>query len=261
MGKYFEVDKYGSLTVTKAFPWLIAKCIMGLFLIMVLFSSIVSVNSGTVGVITTFGKVTGEFQPGVHLKIPFIQSTNGIDVQIQKEQVDAEAATNDLQNVTSTVALNYHLDHGRVSDVFVNLTAKYKDNIISPVLQESVKSVTSQYTAADLLQKRAEVTTKIQTELVNKLEPRGILIDQFSIVNFAFSPEYTKAIEAKQVAQQNAEGAKYTLQQAQLTAQANQAQTAALTESILEQQAISKWNGVLPLYVGQGSIFNIPLSK
>jgi len=236
--------------------------IAGLFLLGVFFDSYTTVKSGSVGVVTTLGRVSGEFQPGFHWKIPLIQHVTAMDVQVQKDQTEETAATNDLQNVTSTVALNYHLDHDQVDNVFVNLSANYADNVIAPALSETVKSVTAQYTAAELLTKRADVTNAIEIAMIKKLQTRGIIVDQFSIVNFAFSPQFTQAIEGKQAAQQDAEKAQFTLQQAQLNAQANQVQTAALTDSILEQQAIAKWNGVLPGTVaGQGSIFNIPLNK
>lgn len=232
------------------------------FLVITALNTIYTVPSGTVGIITRFTKVNRETQPGIGLKIPYIEGITGMNVQIQKEQVDASAATNDLQNVTATVALNYHLDHTQVTNIYVNLTPLYKDNIISPTLQAAVKSVTSAYSASDLVDKRPEVTQKIEDELVSKLEPRGILVDQFSIVNFAFSPEYASAVEAKVVAQQDAEKAQFNLQQAQVNAQANEVQDASLSDQILEQQAIAKWNGILPTTLaGQGSIFNIPLSK
>lgn len=225
------------------------------------FGSFVIVPSGYVGVVTTLGKVTGEVQPGFVWKVPFIQSVIKMNVQIQKEQADAGAATHDLQSVNSTVALNYHLDHAQVSNVFVNLSADYVNRVISPTVQEAVKVVTARYDASDLLAKRAQVADDITKLLIDKLQPRGIIVDQVSIVHFEFSTAFNQSIEQKQVAQQDAQRAQYELQTAQLKAQANQVQQSALTPEILEQQAIAKWNGTLPTYLGQGSVFNIPLNK
>ncbi len=230
--------------------------------LVLLFGSFVTIPSGFVGVVTTFGKVTGELQPGFSFKWPLVQHVAKMNVQVQKDQTDQTAATNDLQDVTTTVAVNYHLDHSQVDNVFVNLSAQYADRVISPTISEAVKSVTARYTASELLTKRAEVAKGIQDILLTKLQPRGILVDQFSIVNFKFSPQFTQAIEGKQAAQQDAERAQFTLQQAQLNAQANQAQQAALTDQILEQQAIAKWNGIMPTTVaGSSSIFSIPVGK
>lgn len=228
----------------------------------IIFGSFVVVKSGYVGVVTTAGKVTSEMQPGLHFKWPFVQGVTQMNVQVQKDQTDQTAATNDLQDVTTTVAVNYHLDHAQVDNVFVNLTAKYQDNVVAPTISEAVKAVTANYTASELLTKRSEVSQDIDQLLIKRLQPRGILVDQFSIVNFAFSAQFTQAIEGKQAAQQDAEKAQFTLQQAQLNAQANQVQTAALTDSILEQQAIAKWNGVMPTTVaGSGTVFSIPVGK
>jgi regulator of protease activity HflC (stomatin/prohibitin superfamily) len=250
--------KIGNFRITKK---IIVRSVVALFLLITFFDSFVVISSGNVGVVTQLGKVNREAQPGLSFKIPFFESVQSMDVQVQKEQIDATAGTNDLQNVTATVALNYHLDHSRVSDIFVNLSSDYTGRIIDPSLQESIKAVTAQYNASELLTKRSEVATKTQALIQSKLQPRGILIDQFSVVNFKFSDQYSQAIEAKQVAQQDAEKAQYNLQQAELNAKANAAQQAALTPEILEQQAIAKWDGHLPTYLGQGSVFNIPLNK
>jgi len=239
----------------------IAGAVGAVVLMTLLFDSFTTIQSGYVGVVQTLGKVSGEFQPGFHWKLPLLQAVTPMNVQVQKDQTAETAATNDLQDVTSTVALNYHLDHSQVDNVFVNLSPEYADRIISPALSEAVKNVTAKYTAAELLTRRPEVTDGIEKIMINKLQPRGILVDQFSIVDFKFSDQFTQAIEGKQAAQQDAEKAQFTLQQAQLNAQANQAQQAALTDQILEQQAIAKWDGHLPQFVGQGSIFNIPLNK
>lgn len=240
----------------------IGVAVVGVLLLLIVFASAyVQIPSGYVGVLTRFGKVTGERQPGVSWKVPFIESVAPMNVQVQKEQVDAPAASKDLQTVTTTVALNYHLDHNQVSNVYVNLSPDYVDRVISPDIQESTKAVTARYNAEELLSDRAQVADAMTKEMIDKLQPRGIVVDQVSIVNFSFGQEFSQAIEQKQVAQQDAQRAQYTLQKAQLDAQANQVQQAALTPEILEQQAIAKWDGHLPTTVaGQGSVFNIPLS-
>jgi regulator of protease activity HflC (stomatin/prohibitin superfamily) len=244
----------------------IIKLVLGavgvIFGLTLLFDSNVTVQSGHVGVVQTLGKVTGEMQPGFNWKMPLFQKVTVMNVQVQKEQDDASAATKDLQTVTAKVALNYHLDHGQVDNVFVNLSPQYADRIIDPTIQETVKAVTARYDAGDLLTYRAEIADHINSILISKFQPRGIVVDQVSIVNFSFSPQFTQAIEQKQAAQQAALQAQYTLDKAQKDAQSNQVQTAALTDAILEQQAIAKWNGVMPTTVsGGGSVFSIPVGK
>lgn len=226
-------------------------------------TGIVIVPAGNVGVVTQFGKVTGrEMGPGFNLKAPFpIQRSDVFSTQIQKEQTDAEAASTDLQNVTTTVAVNYHLDRNKVSDIYQNIGDDYKVRVIDPAIQETVKSTVAKFNAAELISNRQSVKDSVDSTLADRIKPYGIVIDAVSIVNFNFSGDFNKAIEEKQVAQQQAEQAQYNLQKAQLDAQAQESQKASLTDQILEQQAIAKWNGVMPQYVGSGSVFNIPLTK
>lgn len=219
------------------------------------------VGVGQVGIVTRFGNISREAQSGIVFKLPYpIEHLTKMDVRTQKEQQDASAATHDLQNVTATVALNYNLTSKTAFDVYRQVGTEYKTVIIDPVLQNSIKSITSQYDAADLVSKRPEVAQKLTDLLTSKLLDRGITVTQVNITNFAFSSEFNAAIEQKQSAQQNAQKAQYDLQKAQLDAQANQVQDAALTPAILQQQAIKKWDGKLPnTLAGGGTVFNIPL--
>lgn len=230
----------------------------GLVAVILVSSVAVAVGTGQVGVVTQFGQVTGrELGEGLNFKPPWQQVTI-YDVRVQKEESHAQAATNDLQDVSSVLAINYHLDRGRISDIHRNLGPDYKDRIISPAVQEVFKSASAKFTAAQLITNRAEVKNDTVTNLKTRLEPRGIIVDDLSIVDFQFSPDFAKAIELKQVAQQNAERAEFTLQQAQKDAEAQNAQKASLTAEILQKQAIEKWDGHLPTYLGQNSVFGLP---
>ena len=130
-----------------------------------------------------------------------------------------------------------------------------------PAIQEAVKANTAQFNADQEIDQRPVVEAAIFKDLQSKLAPWGITADSVSILDFGFSQQYNDSIEKKVVAQQQAQQAQYDLQTAQLKAQANQVQTAALTDAILEQQAISKWDGHMPQVVsgGTGNIFGINL--
>jgi regulator of protease activity HflC (stomatin/prohibitin superfamily) len=219
------------------------------------------IGVGQVGIITRFGNINREVQSGITLKLPWpIEHLVKMNVQIQKEQQDASAATKDLQTVTTTLALNYHLTASTADDVYRSIGTSYKDRIVDPLLQEVVKSVTSQYNADQLISERPKVEAASLRELQTKLSQRGITVDNVSIVNFSFSSAFNDAIEQKQVAQQNAQKAQYELQSAQLQAQAQDVQAKTLTPEYLQLQAINKWDGKLPTYLGQNNAFNIPLS-
>lgn len=238
--------------------------VAGLVIILLLMTIRV-VGVGQVGIVTRFGNVNREWASGVHLKLPWpLEAETKMNIQIQKEQQEASAATQDLQTVTTTVALNYNLTPATANQVFREVGGDYKVRIIDPILQETIKATTSQYNATDLVDERPKVEAQTFTALTAALAKRGVTVDNLSIVNFQFSPQFSAAIESKQVEAQNVQAAQYKLQQAQLNAQANQVQTAALTPAILEQQAISKWDGKLPAYLQGGagsSVFGIPLTS
>ncbi len=220
------------------------------------------VGVGETGIITRLGKVNRELSSGVHIKAPWpIEDLTRFDTRIQKEQIDAAASTIDLQDVTTTLAVNYNIDPTQVSRLFREVGVDWKMRILDPAIQEAFKSISAQYTASDLLTKRSEVKAKVLEKLGARLAERGIKLDDVSIVNFKFSAEFTKAIEQKQIAQQQAEQANFHLEQALKDAQAQQAQKTSLSAELLEKLAIDKWNGVMPQYVGSGSVFNIPLTK
>lgn len=220
------------------------------------------VGVGEVGIVTRLGKVNRETQSGVSLKLPWpIEHLVKLNIQIQKEQQDATAATKDLQTVTTTLALNYNLTAETADNVFRSIGTDYKIRIIDPVLQETIKSVTSQYNADQLIAERSTVESKILKELTTKLGKPGITVDNVSIVNFGFSSAFEQAIEQKQVAQQNAQKAQYELQTATTQAQSQDVQAKTLTSEYLQLQAIQKWDGKMPNYLGSGAVFNIPLTK
>jgi regulator of protease activity HflC (stomatin/prohibitin superfamily) len=240
-------------------------CIGAVVIVVVIWlaTSIVPVGTGKVGVVTKFGKVTGrEMSEGLNMKWPYpFNRVWVVDVKVQKEQVEANAASLDLQTVHSTLAVNYHLERGKVSEIYRTIGKEYKERIIDPAIQEAFKAVTARYTAAELLTKRPEVKDVALKLLEERLHKRGIIVDDLSIVNFDFSEEFNKAIEAKQVAQQESEKAQYNLERARKDAQAQEAQKQSLSAELLQKMAIERWDGKMPTYVGGGSIFNIPLTK
>jgi regulator of protease activity HflC (stomatin/prohibitin superfamily) len=162
--------------------------------------------------------------------------------------------------------LNYHIDPARVANIYQEIGINYNIRLIDPALQESVKSTTAKYTAEELITRREEVRDAIRAHLVEKLQPRGILIDDFNIVDFQFSASFDQAIELKVTAEQSALAAKNKLEQikfeaeqqiaeARGKAEALRIESAALQSSpqILELRALEKWDGKLPSVMGSGA--------
>lgn len=229
--------------------------------IICLFSCFHTVGVGQVGITTRFGRIVRTQENGFLVKAPWpIEHLVKMNVRQLKDEQTAAAATKDLQNVSTSVAVNYSLTTKTAKRVYATVGKEYAPVLIDPIISASVKSVTSQYNAEDLVTQRPKVSQQLNDMLVAKLTNKGITVDGVNLTNFSFSASFDAAIEAKQTAQQNAQKALYELQTAQTQAQANQVQQAALTPEILEQQAIAKWNGVMPTTVaGDSGIFNIPL--
>jgi regulator of protease activity HflC (stomatin/prohibitin superfamily) len=233
--------------------------------------SVYVVPAGSVGVVTRFGAILKVAQPGISLKIPLVDEVNLMSVRTQKDEVAASAMSENLQVVTSTVAINYHLDGQHAIDVYQNIGTNYADIIIAPALQNTFKSVTAKFTAEELITNREEVRLEAENELTTLLAPYNIVVENFNIVNFDFSPEFQAAIEAKQVAQQAVETSKQKLAQAEIDAQTlvTQAQgqadaqkavndTGALTKEYLQYLFLTKWNGELPrVMTGTTSVFDV----
>ncbi|HUS26721.1 MAG TPA: prohibitin family protein [Nevskiaceae bacterium] len=231
-------------------------------LILLAITCVRTVEAGQVGVITRFGEINRVANSGLALKLPWpIEHLQKMDTRIQKQQEQANAGTADLQDVNATLALNYSLDRDSALKVFKTIGPQYRDRVVVPAVQESFKAATAQYTASQLLTERPAVKAKALKAIKERLEPYGVNIQDLNIVNFGFSTEFANAIEAKQVAAQEAEKAKFNLDRAKLDAEAQNVQKASLSPEFLQKLAIEKWNGSMPQYVGgaSGTVFNIPL--
>lgn len=228
----------------------------------------VQIGPGQRGVLMTFGAVHNSvLDPGLHLKLPFAQSVVRMDVQVQNSQAQETSASLDLQNVSTTVATNWHILPADAEWVYQHIGSESDlvDKIIHPSISNSVKAVTAHYNAEDLIIHRDAVRDEIQKEITAELQPYRVVVDSVNITDFHFSEEFAQAIERKQIAQQRALQAKYELDQAKVLAQQRvveaQAQSQAqqllqqtLTPEIIQQQAIAKWDGRLPAVVGDKSV-------
>ncbi|MFC1917774.1 prohibitin family protein [Chloroflexota bacterium] len=168
-----------------------------------IFGSFTTIPAGHRGVVIRFSAVTGSILgEGLQTKLPFIDSVEKMSVQTLKYEADAAAASRDLQDVRTTIALNYKLDPGMAAEVYRTLGLEFIDRIAAPAIQETIKQVTAKYNAEDLILKREEVKAAITENLSIRLLERGIITEAVSITEFQFSATFTAAIEAKVGAEQ-----------------------------------------------------------
>lgn len=244
------------------------KIAIGGVLVLILLSAnpFACIRSGHRGVVTTLGavseRVLGE---GVNIIIPFTQSVHQIDVRVQKTDVNSSAPSKDLQEIHTKITLTYHLIPGSVNKLYQEIGLSYEDTIVGPAILETMKHVTAQFTASELVTKRDEVATHIQDSLRGKLTKFYIQIDEVSMKDFEFSKTFSDSIELKQKAEQDALRAKNELERVKVEAEQKVAEARAeaealrlksqqLTPLMVEMERIKKWDGKYPdTYMGSGA--------
>ncbi len=232
------------------------------------FNCFVVVPAGHTGVVMTFGAVSDKaLAEGIHVKAPFVQSAVLMNNRTQKAETTGTASSKDLQIISYSVAVNYRVDNASSASLYQNIGMDYSNVIIVPAIQESIKAVTAQFTAEQLITERQSVGDQVKTALSEKIGGYGITVEIFNIVNFDFSAEFNAAVEAKQTAQQNALKAEQDLARIEVEAKQKVTQAEAEAESIqLIQEALatspdyieyikwSKWDGKLPSVMGDSSL-------
>ncbi len=267
---------------------ILAAIITFVVIVVFMFESVVVVEAGHRGVVLYVGavenRVLGE---GIHYIIPFAEQVVQLEVRTLKFQADATAASNDLQEVQTTIALNYHISPSQANIIYQQLGADYADRIIAPTIQESVKASVAKFNAEELITKRATAKALIAQTIGNTLSARNIVVETVFITDFKFSQAFAAQVESKVVAfqkflteQNNLKGiqvvANQTVVQAQAAARANVAKANGESQAIkiitvqlkqsptyLQWLSINRWNGQMPYALGSGAFpfFQLPIAK
>jgi len=259
---------------------IVAGTVTFIVIIVIMFESAVVVEAGHRGVVLYVGavenRVLGE---GLHFIVPFAEQVVQMEVRTLKFEANASAASNDLQEVQTTIALNYHIDPNSTNLVYQQLGADYADRIIAPTIQESVKANVAKFNAEELITRRADAKAAIAHSISNTLSARNIATETVFITDFKFSQAFASQVESKVVAfqkylteQNNLKAiqviANQTVVQANATARANVAKAGGESKAIevitsqlrqspdyLQWLSINRWNGQMPYAFG-GSASN-----
>ena len=163
--------------IKKAKIWIISG-VAALLLIAAIGSTMTIVPAGHAGVVVTMGSVSQRvLEEGLHFKAPFVQQVVIMNNKIQKTEVSSNSVSKDLQTISSSVAINYHITKDASATIYQTIGEQYADTVLQPAIQEAVKAVTAQYTAEELITKRSAVGDEIGQTLSNKVSEYGILID------------------------------------------------------------------------------------
>ncbi|MBI5469998.1 prohibitin family protein [Candidatus Kaiserbacteria bacterium] len=273
------LDAHGQ-PLREKIAWHAASVLLAL---VVIFGTFGTINAGERGVKTRLGAVVGTAEPGLYFKIPLIESVTKMEVKTRTVNYDKNGnegdatdtsqlsgASKDLQDVWIGVVVNYHVSADKVTDIYSQYKSveNYEANVIEPIIREVVKSTAAQYTAEELVTKRAEFGDKVNIVLAERFTTKYAVLERFSVTNFEFSQAFTQAIETKVTAVQNAEAAKNKLEQIKFEAQ----QTVETAKAVAEAQriqaqslsalggrdyvnlkAIEKWDGHLPTQMIPGA--------
>jgi regulator of protease activity HflC (stomatin/prohibitin superfamily) len=235
---------------------------------LLLFNSFFTVDAGERAVVLRFGAVKSTVAEGLHFKAPFIDSVVKIDVRVTKAETETESSSKDLQIVRSEIALNYHPDADKVGEIYKDIGLRWEERVVDPAVKETFKAITAGYTAEELITRRAEVSDAIRQDLSEKLAKYHLIVEALSITDFAFSKAFNAAIEAKQIAEQQALKAQRDLQRIKLEAEQSVTRAKAEAESLriqkqevteqllrlreieVQKAAVEKWDGKLPGVTG-----------
>lgn len=243
---------------TQNVPALVVGVIAAAVLFIAL-NSFVIINPGQAGVISILGKARdGVLLEGIHVKPPVVAKVDVYDVTVQKFEVPAQSSTKDLQDLTASFAINFRLDPTQV--VTIRRTQGTLQNIVSKIIapqtQESFKVAAARRTVEEAITKRTELKQDFDDALNQRLEKYGIIVLDTSVVDLTFSPEFSRAVEEKQIAEQRAQRAVYVAREAEQEAQADinrakgkaEAQRllaetlkAAGGDLVLQKEAIAAW--------------------
>ena len=270
-----NVDSLKSTNKTNKDVYIAVQLTLVIVFLAILSKFFVIVNAGERGVLMQFGKVQEEvLGEGLHVIFPTVYSVKKLSVRVQKQESSAEASSKDLQDVFTDVALNWHIIPDEANAIFQQIGDEKEvvARIINPAVEEVLKAVMAKYTAEEIITKRGEVKAAVDDSLTLRLVTYHIAVDDISLVHVHFSQRFSDAVEAKQIAEQEAKRGEFLALKAVKEAEAkvNLAKGEAevqrllrdnLTPELLERQAIEKWNGQFPLIVGEGGKNLLDLSK
>lgn len=246
----------------------------GIFLVILLalvvfgaLGSYFTVSAGNVAIKLRFGKLVGAYGEGLHFKVPFVDDVEKFSVRIKKSSFDTEAFSRDLQTVGLTLAINHRILPDTVESVYRNLGTEYTDTVLRPMVEEWTKAVIAKYSADSLISNRVEVAKELDAILKEKMAEKQVIVSDIAITNFEFSKQFLKAVEEKQIAEQEAKRATNLVEkvkkeaeqkilQAEAEAKSLRLQREVVSDNLIklrqveaQLKAIEKWDGRMPTYM------------
>ncbi|XP_065343120.1 prohibitin 1 [Cloeon dipterum] len=157
-------------------------------------------------------QVSGE---GTHFFIPWVQRPITFDIRSRPRNIPVVTGSKDLQNVNITLRILFRPIPDQLPRIYTILGVDYDERVLPSITNEVLKAVVAQYDAGELITQREIVSKKVSEDLTRRAEQFGVILDDISITHLTFGKEFTQAVELKQVAQQEAERAKFLVEKAE----------------------------------------------
>jgi regulator of protease activity HflC (stomatin/prohibitin superfamily) len=265
-------------------PRTIGIAILIFIAFIILWGTFVIVPAGHRGVVLWWGSVEKRIMgEGLNFKVPVAERVIKVDVRVQPHPFkEIDAASKEYQMVKLTGMMNFHIDPSFVNDLYQKVGLDFANKVIDPAFNDFVKEVVPIYQITEILPKREDIRKRAMSKLGDNLARYHIIVDDIYFANIRFSPEYEKAVEAKQVAQQQVETQRQVLAQREIEAQqkvatakgeaesilvvaqgqakANDALSRSISPILVQYKGIERWNGILPQVSG-GAVPFVDLGK
>ena len=265
-------------------PRSVGLIILLIIIIIILWGTFVIIPAGNRGVMLWWGSVESRIMgEGLNFKVPIAERVLKVDVRVQPHPFkEIDAASKEYQMVKLSGMMNFHIDPAYVNDLYQKVGLDFAPKVIDPAFNDFVKEVVPIYQIGEILPKREEIRKRAMAKLGDNLARYHIIVDDIYFANIRFSPEYERAIEAKQVAQQQVETQRQVLAQREIEAQqkvatakgeaesiqvvaqgqakANDALSRSISPILVQYKSVEKWNGILPQVSGSAVPF-IDLGK
>lgn len=245
---------------------ILVLCLLVCFII--LCNPFVMVGPGERGIKIRLGQVQPEsYGEGLHFIFPFIQKFKTMDVKTQKNSLTTAVYTKDIQQARITYVINFNVQPDKVNKLFQEVGMDYVGKILTPVVEGTIKDIIGKWNAQDLIANREKATDDILFKLQNQLSEKYINVTDFQMTEINYSDVFERAIESKVTAEQEALKAKNkTVQveeeakqkviaaQAEAKSMAIRAQALAQNKSLVQYEAVQKWDGKMPQYMLGNSV-------
>lgn len=241
------------LRMTPATNWIprgIGAVPIAILVLILFYASVAYVPPGHVGVLTLFGRVTGEVLPeGTHLVNPF-KGNNKLSIRTQEQKETASVPSSEGLIIALDTSLLFRLDASKASEVYQKIGLDYVDIVVEPNLRSTIREVTASHSASALYTGgREEVSQRIQSELEKRLNPRGVIVESVLLRDVQLPAMLRTSIEAKQQAEQDALRMSFVLQKEKQEAERKRIEAQGIRDfqQVVTQgisQQLLEWKGI-----------------